>query len=79
MIISEEFMRVRQGELLAEAERSRLLAISRRNSVTVTSTSARFLVWIGGLLRMWGCRLEERFSVDVCVNQAQSVNRGLNV
>ena len=79
MIISEEFMRVRQGELLAEAERSRLLAISRRNSVTVTSTSARFLVWFGGLLRVWGCQLEERFSVNVCVNQAQPVDRGLNV
>ena len=79
MIMDEYLMKARHEEILAEAERSRLLAISRRKSVTVTSTSARFLVWFGGLLHMWGCRLEERFSVDVCVNQAQSVDRGLNV
>ncbi len=79
MIISEEFMRVRQGELLAEAENNRLLVLAKRKPGTAISMSARLLVWFGGLLRRWGCRLEERFSVDVCVNQAQSVNRGLNV
>ncbi len=79
MFFYEDLMRMRHEEILAEAENSRLLAISRRKSVAVASTSARFLVWFGGLLRVWGCQLEERFSVNVCVNQAQPVDRGLNV
>jgi hypothetical protein len=79
MIMDEYLMKARHEEILAEAERGRLVKLSKLKPDGAISSSVRFLVWFGGLLRMWGCRLEERFSVDVCVNQAQPVDRGLNV
>ncbi len=79
MIISEEFMRVRQVELLAEAEHNRLLALAKRKPVAAISTNARLLVWIGGAMRSLGSRLEDRFNAEVRSNQTQSADCGQKI
>lgn len=79
MIISEYYMRGRQKELLAEAEKHRLLALSERKPVKANRKNARILVWVGGLMCRWGSQLEERFAVEVKPGQTNPVDRGLKV
>lgn len=79
MIISEYYMRGRQKELLAEAEKHRLLALSKRETVKANPKNARMLVWVGGLMCRWGSQLEERFAVEVKPSQTNPVDRGLKV
>ena len=79
MIISEYYMRGRQKELLAEAEKHRLLALSKRKTVKANPKNARILVWVGGLMCRWGSQLEERFTVEVEPNQPHQIDHGLKV
>jgi len=79
MIISEDLMRVRQTELLAEAQRYRLLALAKHKPVAAFSTSARLFVWLGGRLRRWGSWLEDRFAAEVRSNQTQPADCGQKI
>ena len=79
MIIDEYLMKVRHEEILAEAERSRLVAISMLKPGGAISSSVRILVWFGGLLRRWGSRLEDRFAAEARYNQAQPVDFGQKI
>ncbi len=79
MFINEDLMRIRHEEFLAEAERSRLLSLVKLRPASVFPTNARLLAWMGGAMRRWGSRLENRFTAEVMVNQPQSIDSSLNV
>jgi len=79
MIISEYDMRGRQRELLAEAEKHRLLVLAKRKTAKANPKNARVLVWVGGLMCRWGSQLEERFAVEVKPSQTNPVDHGLKV
>ena len=79
MIIEDFLVKIRQEELLAEADRNRLLAAAKPKRVHSFSLSARFLTWLGGQLRRWGSRLEDRFAAESASTRSQSVDRILKV
>ena len=78
-MIEVDLMKIHQKELLAEAERQRMVAIARQKKSSGRSTGARIMVFLGALLSRWGSHLEERFSVESSPEQVHSVERGLKV
>jgi len=78
-MIEEYLVQVRQKELLAEAERQRLVAIARQRKSIELSTGARMMVYFGLMLNKWGSQLEQRFAVEANPEQVHSVERGLKV
>ena len=79
MIIHEYLIRIRQDEILAEAERSRLINEAKRRPVKVFSFYARSLAWLGGILINFGSLLEKRFGKENVINHSQSIDRSLEV
>jgi hypothetical protein len=78
-MIEVYLVQIRQKELLAEAERQRMVAIARQSKSNGISTGARFMAYLGVLLNRWGSQLEERFAVEAIPEQVRSVKRGLKV
>ena len=78
-MIEEYLMQIRQKELLAEAERQRMVATARQGKSNGISTGARLMIYLGALLSTWGSQLEERFAVEANPEQVNSVERGLKV
>ena len=78
-MIEVYLMQIRQKELLAEAERQRLVALARQRKSNGISTGARIMIYLGALLSKWGSQLEERFTVEANPEQVHSVKRGLKV
>ena len=78
-MIEEYLVQVRQKELLAEADRQRMVAIARQRKSSGKSTGARIMVYLAALLSRWGSQLEERFTVESNPEQVHSVKRGLKV
>jgi len=78
-MIEVDLMKIHQKELLAEAERQRMVAIARQKKSSGRSTGARIMVFLGALLSRWGSHLEERFAVESSPKQVHSVERGLKV
>ena len=79
MIIEEFLVKIRQEELLAEADRNRLLAAAKHKPDHSLSLGARFLTWLGGQLRRWGSRLEDRFAAESASTRSHSDDRVLKV
>lgn len=79
MIIHENLAHLRQEEILAEAERRRLISKAKLHPVRINSYSARSMAWLGSLMHIWGSRLEKRFGKDAVVNHSQSIDRSLKV
>ena len=79
MITYDYLVKIRQEELLREAERSRALSILKTHRASSSKPGARLLYWLGGNLHRWGRRLEIRFAADIQPNQDQPVDHSLNV
>ena len=79
MIIHEYLVRIRQDEILAEAEHARLIKKAKPRPVKVFSFYARSLALLGGILCNLGSPLEKRFREEVAINHSQSIDRNLNV
>ena len=78
-MLEEYLVRIRHKEFLAEAERNRLLAMAEKKHSSSISTAARLLVYIGGLFRRWGSRLEDRFAIESNPHQNQPVERRMEL
>jgi hypothetical protein len=79
MLFHEYFMRMRQEELLAEAERARLIQKAKRRPVKAFPFYARSLAWLGSILCNLGSLLGKRFAAEAAVNHSQSIDRSLKV
>ena len=79
MLYHEYFMRMRQEELLAEAERARLIKKAKRRPVKAFPFYARSLAWLGGILCNLGSLLGKRFAEEAAINHSQSIDRSLKV
>ena len=79
MIVHEYLARIYQEEMLAEAERIRLIAKSKRRPAKGNSFYARSLAWLGNLMCSWGSLLEKRFSEQEAGQQSGSIGKGLKV
>ena len=79
MLFHEYFVRMRQEELLAEAERARLIKKAKRSPVKAFPFYARSLAWLGSLLCNLGSLLSKRFADEAAINHSQSIDRSLKV
>ena len=79
MLYHEYFMRMRQEELLAEAELARLIKKAKRRPVRAFPFYARSLAWLGGILCNLGSLLGKRFADEAAINHSQSIDRSLKV
>jgi len=79
MITYDYLVKIRQQEMLREAERNRLLRMLKTSRGSSSKSRARLLFWLGGNLRRWGSQLEIRYAVDVNPNLDQPVDPSLNV
>ncbi len=57
----EGLMRLRQEELLQEAERYRLISLAQKNAPRGNQPYRRVLVWLGSKLSDWGSQMQARF------------------
>lgn len=62
MFIQEEFMRVRQKEILDEADRRRLISRVKYSPGRSKIQYAKVMTWIGGIFLNLGTSLTERFA-----------------
>lgn len=81
MIIYEQLVRIRQKEILDEAERYRLISMVKPSPVRPRKNYSRMMTWIGNLFIIWGTKLTKRFGEKniiiepgVADNQIQSYN-----
>ncbi len=79
MFYHEYFMRMRHEELLAEAERARLIKEVKQRPVKAFPFYARSLAWLGGILCNLGSLLGKRFAEEAAINHSQSSDRSLKV
>ena len=79
MIFHEYFIHWRHEELLAEAERARLIKEAKRRPVKAFPFYARSLAWLGGILCNLGSLLGKRFADEAAINHSQSTGRSLKV
>ena len=79
MIINEYLMRIRQEEILSQAERNRIVAQFKRRSPKRRSYSGRFLTGLGNRLIKLGEYLQLRFVDAKKISQLQPVERGAQV
>ena len=77
-MIEEYYVKIRQQELLAEAERRQLLANYKSKKLFGLFYAARLLLWLGTLLSKWGRRLQIELELDSNPEQAQGFYRSLN-
>lgn len=77
-MIEEYFIKTRQQELLAEAERRRLLADYQSKKPFGLLVAARLLLWLGALLSRWGRQLQVELALDSNTDQVQGFDCGLN-
>ena len=79
MLFHEILMHKRHKELLAEAERARLIQKAKRRPVKTSPFYARYLARLGGILCNLGSRLEKSFTEEVAMSHSQSTGRSLKV
>jgi len=77
MIINAHLVRTRHEELLAEAERARMVSLAFRSSRKKNSVYGVLLNWVGSLLCKWGDLLQERFSEQEVVDQSHNMDLGI--
>lgn len=77
MIINEHLVRIRHEEMLAEAERIRMVSLANRSSRKKKSVYGILLNWVGSLLCRWGDLLQERFGDQDLVDQSQTMDTGI--
>lgn len=69
-----ELFRIHQKELLEEAERYRIISITKQQSTPRGNYLAAGLSWWGGRLIRWGNVLQERFGDSVMVENTRAMN-----
>ena len=69
-----ELSKLRQKELLKEAEHYRIISQVKRGSSRQRKTLARGLAWWGSILSRWGRILQERFGDSGLVENSQVTN-----
>lgn len=79
MILHEYLLHQRHEELLAEAERSRLIKEAMRCQDKRFGFYARILAWLGSILCNLGSLLERRYGEDVAISHSQSLDNSLEV
>jgi hypothetical protein len=79
MITYDYLVKIRQEEMLREAERNRMVRVLKSRQASPSKSRARLLFWVGGNLRRWGSQLEIRYAVDTNSSLDQPVDPGLNV
>jgi len=79
MITYDYLVKIRQEEMLREAERNRMVRVLKTRQASSSKSRARLLFWLGGNLRRWGSQLEIRYALDVNPNLDKPVDPGLNV
>jgi len=77
MIINEYLVRTRHEELLAEAERARMVSLAFRSSRKKKSVYGVLLNWMGSVLCKWGDLLQERFGEQEVVDQSHNMDAGV--
>jgi len=77
MLFDEELMRLRQEQLLKDAENSRLIAQVRNRSPRRATVYALAFAWLGTRLCRWGTLLQERFEAAETTSPSQSMNNGI--
>jgi hypothetical protein len=77
-VIEEYYIKMRQQELLAEAEQRRLLANYKSTKPFGLLFAARLLLWLGALLSRWGRQLQVELALDSDSDQVQSIDCGLS-
>ena len=73
MIVHEYFVRMRNEELLAEAERRRLIKEFRQRPPWFNTNFARSLTWLENLMCRWGSLLARRFGEETAINLSGSI------
>jgi hypothetical protein len=79
MFFEDELMRLRQEQLLKEAEDSRLIAQLTGRSSRRGSVYALAFAWLGIRLCRWGTLLQERFEVAETASTSQSMDNRIKV
>jgi hypothetical protein len=74
MMYEYEIVKLRQKELLQEAEHYRLISQIKRGSSRQRNTLARALAWWGSILSRWGRILQERFGDSGMVENSHVAN-----
>jgi hypothetical protein len=77
MLFNEHLVRIRHEEMLAEAERIRLVSLVNRQSKKRKSFFSVSLNWMGNLLCKLGGFLQERFGEQDLVDQSQTMDTGI--
>ena len=75
-MIEEYWLKTRQQELLAEAERRRLLVSFKSKKPFGLFYAARLLLWLGTLLSRWGRQLQVQLILDNNPHQVQGFECG---
>ena len=74
MFFDAELMRLRQEQLLKDAENSRLIAQIRKCSPRRAPVYRLAFAWLGMRLCRWGNLLQERFETAETTSPSQSMN-----
>jgi hypothetical protein len=75
MIFYEEYKNVRQKELLAEAERDRLVNKFNQSPIPSKPNFSRMVTWLGNLLLTWGTWLTLRFEENTMLTEPESISK----
>ena len=76
MILNEYMMHIRHEEMLAEAERFRIVSLASRRPMRKNPLLGVALNWMGSLLSKWGATLQKRSGNQDILNQSQSIDGG---
>jgi len=77
MIFNEYLVRIRHEEMLAEAERVRMVSMAIRSSSKKKSYYGVALNWVGNLFCKLGGLLQERFGDQKLVDQSPTMDKGV--
>ncbi len=75
MIFYEEYKNVRQKELLAEAERNRLVNKFTQSPIPSKPNFSRMVTWLGNLLLTLGTWLTLRFEENTMLTEPESISK----
>lgn len=75
MIFYEEYKNVRQKELLAEAERDRLVNKFNQSPIPSKPNFSRMVTWLGNLLLTWRTWLTLRFEENTMLTEPESISK----
>ncbi|NLG73356.1 MAG: hypothetical protein GX495_15105 [Chloroflexi bacterium] len=80
MFVWDHTYRVEQQRRIDEAEQARLARLDRQlagSSLNRVKVHQRLLIWLGGVLVVWGCRLQSRYEVLVTSSLAPGMTQAI--